>query len=75
MRLLMIACLSVSVLALIPGAFAQTAQHPSPPNPSVAQDDVEHQHPDWFKEPDRYRPCPANVEFPGGRHTCLDVGK
>ena len=43
--------------------------------PSIAQDDVEHQHPDWFKEPDRYRPCPANVEFPGGRHTCLDVGK
>jgi hypothetical protein len=28
---------------------------------SVTQQDVEHQHPEWFKEPNAYRPCPWNM--------------
>jgi hypothetical protein len=35
------------------------------------QDDAEQQHPNWYKEPGRYRPCPASVEFPSGRGACL----
>ena len=30
--------------------------------------DVENEHPDWFTEPEPYKPCPASVVFPGERH-------
>jgi hypothetical protein len=31
------------------------------PKPSIAQQDVEHQHPEWYKESNTYRPCPWNM--------------
>jgi hypothetical protein len=34
---------------------------------------VESEHPHWFTEPEPYRPCPASVGFPGGRHACLGL--
>ena len=77
MRLFMIA--AVSLLALAPGALAETAE-PAPPRPTAAQppgvtqDDIARQHPDWFTEEGiPYRPCPCSVIFPDGRHACLGL--
>jgi hypothetical protein len=112
MRLLVVAAISMSMLMLIPGAFAQSnsssprsnqhdraveakrniadlekarllnalrdstyrlqaqsqeldklnQQLETPgPKPSIAQQDVEHQHPEWYKESNTYRPCPWNM--------------
>jgi hypothetical protein len=77
MRLIMIA--AVSLLALAPGALAETAE-PAPTRPAAApptgltQDDIARQHPDWFTEEGiPYRPCPCSVIFPDGRHACLGL--
>jgi hypothetical protein len=58
-------------IAAAPSAMSQTAQRHSPAQAATAQDDAEHQHPAWFAEPGRYKPCPASVEFPDSRHACL----
>ncbi len=71
MRLLMIAAIAIPVLTLVPSAFAQTDQQSAPSHAQITNDTVEKQHPDWFTEPDSYKPCPANVEFANGRHGCL----
>ena len=34
---------------------------PSGPGHSITQQDVERQHPEWFREPNAYRPCPWNM--------------
>jgi hypothetical protein len=70
MRFLFLAIVSTFVIAASPGAFAQSA--PSTQDQAgKTQDDAEQQHPNWYKEPRRYRPCPASVEFPNGRQACL----
>ena len=77
MRLLMIAALSL--LALGPGALAETAEQASPRSaaaqpPGLTQDDIVRQHPDWFSEAGiPYRPCPCSVVFPDGRHACIGL--
>jgi hypothetical protein len=79
MRLIMIA--AVSLLALAPGALAETAEpEPAPARPTAAQttgltqNDIAGQHPDWFTEEGiPYRPCPCSVVFPDGRHACLGL--
>jgi hypothetical protein len=58
----------------IAGASAQepptaSTQQPSPPG--AALDVTEQQHPEWFRETYKYRPCPADVVFQDGRHACL----
>lgn len=60
------------IISACSGAFAQSAPH-SQDQAGVTQDDVQRRHPDWYKEPRRYRPCPASVEFPNGRHACLGM--
>jgi hypothetical protein len=77
MRLFMIA--AVSLLALAPGALAETAK-PAPARSAAAQptgltqDDIVRQHPDWFTEEGiPYRACPCSVVFPDGRHACLGL--
>lgn len=70
MRFSIIAAASLPTLALIQGAIAQTPNKQSsspPPSPGYIED----QHPEWFKENYKYRPCPAAVVFPNGRHACL----
>jgi hypothetical protein len=77
MRFLIIA-VSISVLAT--GAFAQTTQNPPTPRtppaiPAPATGtglDIERRgHPEWFTEPNTYKPCPASVVFENGQHACL----
>jgi hypothetical protein len=72
MRRRFLATVSAFIVSISPGAFAQSASH-SQDQAGVSQDDVEHRHPNWYKEPKRYRPCPASVEFPNGRHACLGM--
>jgi hypothetical protein len=78
MRFLIIAAVSVSALALVPGAFAQTAQQsssppvPKPP-PATTQEGTAAQHPEWFTEPNTYKPCPCSVVFSNGQHACLGL--
>lgn len=55
----------------VTGAFAQARNEASSKAPT--QDAVANEHPDWFREPNTYRPCPAVVTF-HGRITCLGVG-
>jgi hypothetical protein len=71
-RSLVITAVSISLLTLVPSAFAQSAQR-SPSSEDLTQDGFEHQHPDWFNEPNTYKPCPANVGLPNGRTVCLDA--
>jgi hypothetical protein len=74
MRFLIIT-VSVSAMALATGAFAQTTpQPPSAAGPGgtglgMAADRKEH--PNWFTEPNTYKPCPASVALADGRHICL----
>jgi hypothetical protein len=63
---------AASLLTLVPirAAIAQTPDKQSsspPPSPGYVED----QHPEWFKENYKYRPCPADVMFPNGRRACL----
>jgi hypothetical protein len=85
MRFHMIAIVSVfvsvvvSILALTPGALAQSAEQASPgaaaaQSAAPTQDDIVRQHPNWFTEEGiPYRPCPCSVVFPNGRHACLGL--
>jgi hypothetical protein len=68
---LSIAALSVSVVAPASGVLAEVPQNSAAP-PALTQDDVERQHPEWYRQPDQYKPCPASVVFPDRRHACLD---
>lgn len=70
MRILFLVVISTLIIANSPDAFAQSTQA-SQDNVGKTQDDAEQQHPNWYKEPRRYRPCPASVEFPNGRQACL----
>ena len=74
MRFLIIA-VSVSAMALATGAFAQTKPQ-SPPAAlpggtglGMAADQKEH--PNWFTEPNTYKPCPSSVVLANGQHICL----
>lgn len=58
----------VVVLMSISGAVAQTF---GPASSTVRPSDVEHEHPEWFKETYMYRPCPAAVVFGNEHHACL----
>jgi hypothetical protein len=56
------------------GASAQTPDRQQPAASIPSQTNVEQQHPEWFTERYRYKPCPAEVEFPDGRQACLGMG-
>jgi hypothetical protein len=81
MRFLIVA-VSVCGLALATGAFAQTAPKSPPATQTTPQSppalatgtgmDIERKaHPDWFTEPNTYKPCPSSVVLADGRHVCL----
>jgi hypothetical protein len=71
MRFLIIA-VSVSALVLATGAFAQTApKSPPPPTTGTGMDIERKAHPEWFTEPNTYKPCPSSVVLADGRHVCL----
>ena len=74
MRFLIIG-VSVSAMALATGAFAQTRPQ-SPPaavpgGTGLGMADDQKAHPNWFTEPNTYKPCPSSVVFPDGRPACL----
>ena len=70
LRFIILSILAAGVMA----ANAQESPPPSaPPRSTGALDTAEQQHPEWFREKYKYRPCPAEVEFAGGRHACLDA--
>jgi hypothetical protein len=58
----------VVVLMSISGAVAQTSDAASSAGRPI---DVEHEHPEWFKETYTYKPCPAAVVFGHEHHACL----
>jgi hypothetical protein len=63
-------------LAFASGVFAQDATHPpkatpAPSTPAVTQSDIQLEHPEYYREPDTYRPCPASVVFPNRQHDCV----
>jgi hypothetical protein len=71
MRFLIIP-VSVSALALATAAFAQTTpQSPPPPTTGTGMDIERKAHPEWFTEPNTYKPCPSSVVLADGRHVCL----
>jgi hypothetical protein len=72
MRLLIVAAATASVIGFIPGALAQNGRPPAAA-PGLSEGDAEHQHPQWYKEPSRYKPCPASVVFPNGQHACIGL--
>jgi hypothetical protein len=53
-------------------ANAQESPQPPAHQPAATQESTEQQHPEWFRETYKYRPCPADVVFQNGRHACLD---
>jgi hypothetical protein len=76
MRFLIVAVLLASALAFSSGAYAQTAPQPSAPaTPSGGTgsglETERKAHPNWFTEPNTYKPCPGSVVFPDGRPACL----
>ena len=76
MRVLIVAVLLASALAFSSGAYAQTApQSSAPAAPSGGTGtglEIERKaHPNWFTEPNTYKPCPSSVVFPDGRSACL----
>jgi hypothetical protein len=62
-------------LAFASGAFAQTTREPAQPSPLATPqgslDEIKREHPDWFMEPNPYKPCPSSVVFSNGRPACL----
>jgi hypothetical protein len=76
MRFLIVAVATVSALAFASGAFAQSAPQSSqaaPPSGGTGGglQTEERGHPNWFTEPNTYKPCPASVVLANGRHICL----
>jgi hypothetical protein len=76
MRLLIVAVTSVSALAFASGAFAQAApqssQAPPPGGGTGGGLETEQRgHPNWFTEPNTYKPCPASVVLADGRQFAL----
>jgi hypothetical protein len=74
MRFLIVA-VAVSPLAFASGAFAQTAPQSSPAPPSGGTggglETEQRGHPNWFTEPNPYKPCPASVVL---AVLCLQTG-
>jgi hypothetical protein len=72
MRSLIVA---VSALAFASGAFAQTTPQSSPPPPTGGTGgglEMEQRlHPNWFTEPNTYKPCPSSVVLANGQKACL----
>lgn len=71
MRLLpVIVAIAVSTI-LGPNAFARQSRPASSQigNGTVFQ--LARKHPNWFREPKTYKPCPSDVELPNGRLACL----
>jgi hypothetical protein len=68
MRLVIAVIIAASTL--VSSAFAQDTKS-SPPSGAGSIAQVQAQHPGWFKEPNFYRPCPADVEFRDGLRACL----
>jgi hypothetical protein len=75
MRFLIVTVALVFALALASGAFAQTTQQPAQPStpatPQSGLDQARSEHPEWFMEPNSYKPCPSSVLFSNGRPACL----
>jgi hypothetical protein len=60
-----------SALAQTARDSAQQLQPTQYDHPQLSQDTIVRRHPDWFREPNAYKPCSANVEFANGRRACL----
>lgn len=58
-------------LILVSSVFAQQPSKQSSRSKEDTLQDVENQHPNWFREPNKYRPCPADVKFSDGHIGCL----
>jgi hypothetical protein len=63
-------------LMLASGTFAQDAQQSpkqatTPTTSGTPPEDVKLAHPEYFREPDTYKPCPAFAVFPNRQHDCL----
>ena len=75
MRSPIVAVALVSALAFASGAFAQATRETAQPSPLATPqgslDEVRREHPEWFMEPNPYKPCPSSVVFSNGRPACL----
>jgi hypothetical protein len=74
MRILIVA---ISFVTCASGAFAQTTPEAPPSPPTQAGQGTlstdQKEHPENYREPNVYRPCPASVVFPGNRVACLGL--
>ena len=70
MRLLLAAASCLSALWLTGFAVAETARRPDPPKISETQDPEKKAE---YLESIPYKPCPASVVLPNGRHACIGM--
>ena len=70
MRLLLAAASCLSALWLTGVAVAETARRPDPPKISETQDPEKKAE---YLESIPYKPCPASVVLPNGRHACIGM--
>jgi hypothetical protein len=54
-------------------ANAQPTTATGDERPSGTLGATQSEHPEWFREPNVYKPCPAAVVFPGNRLACLGL--
>jgi hypothetical protein len=59
--------ISISLVMPVPSAFAKTNNHSS--SKSVTLPDIS---PNWYKESNKYKPCPSEVVLKG-RVVCLGL--
>jgi hypothetical protein len=69
MRLMAIV-LSLFALVFASGAIAQTANNKGDKPTASQQEGTEAEHPGWYQENTRYRPCPVAATV-NGRNVCL----
>ena len=69
MRVLAIV-LSMSALVFVSGAMAETTSNQGDKQTASQQENVQVEHPGWYEENTRYRPCPVAASI-NGRNVCL----
>jgi hypothetical protein len=70
MRILLAAATCLLTLLLTDFAVAETARRPDPPKISETQDPEKKAE---YLESIPYKPCPASVVLPSGRHACIGM--
>jgi cytochrome P450 len=74
MRHWIIALLAATATFLaIESANSQAADHPAPASNATANRQESADDASRWQEPRGYKPCPAHVVFPNGRHACLGL--